>query len=398
MEIIRAHKVKLHPTEDQKRLINQFIGFFRYIYNWTIDQEKLLYKSTGKFTKNWEIHKLFKEMRDGLNDSDPLKKIPLNTANRAINNAVHAFEEFFKKHSRFPRYKTKKTEYKKNQLSFSVRGQRLSFYDDGVAIEGFGYNNHVKCDSDMVPKSENAKYYNCTVINDHEEYWLIVNVKFSVPFIQEPDPDGEVIGIDVGLHTMAMLSNGTAYKSPNLSGLLKRVNRQRKRQQRDIYRRVNLAKHTRTKYEDIPKTKNEIKRQDSCRSTIRKIANIQNTYVHQITTEIVNTMPKAIVLENLNVSDMVLKKNRKGRGKKFGDDIYRGRLRTFRNYIEYKAIQRGIEVVFADKFFPSSQICSNCGARHKTSSRVYKCPYCGFTIDRDINAAINLRNYYFERT
>lgn len=396
METVRAFKVKLYPTEDQKRLINQFIGLFRYVYNWTIDQENMLYKLTGLFTANWEMHKIFKDMRAGLDNSDPLKTFPLNTADRAINNAVHAFEEFFKKRSRYPRYKTKKTEHKKNQLSFSVRGQRLSFYDDGVAIEGFGYNNHVKCDADMVPKFDGVRYYNCTVINDHEEYWLIVNVKFKIPFIQEPT--GDVIGIDLGLHTMAMLSNGKAYKSPDIKVLSKRAERQQKRHQRDIYRRVNLAKHTRTKYDDIPKTKNEIKRQDARRETLRKIANVQNTYVHQITTEIINTMPKAIVLENLNVSGMVLKKNRKGRGKKFGENIYRGRLRTFRNYIEYKARDRGIEVVFADRFYPSSQICSNCGARHKTSSRTYVCPDCGFTMDRDLNAAINLRNYYFNRT
>lgn len=393
MDCIRAYRIRLYPTDDQKNLINRFIGLFRYVYNWTIDQEKMLYESTGHFTQNWEIHKLFKEMRDGLSSDDPLKTYPLNTANRAINNAIAAFKNFFQKISKYPAYKTKKTEYRKNAMSFSVRGQRLSFYEDGVAIEGFGYNNHVKCDDYGVPKFDGVTYYNCTVVNDHEEYWLIVNVKMSIPFIQETTD--EVIGIDVGLYTMAMLSNGKAYKSPDMRHLLKKAERQKRQLQRDIYRRVNLAKSMRTKYDDIPKTKNEEKREISCRNTLRKIANTQNTYSHQVSKEIVDMMPKAIVMEKLNISGMVLKKNRKGRGKKFGERIYHARLATFRDQIAYKAAARGIEVVYADMFFPSSQICSNCGARHKTGERTYVCPECGFTIDRDLNAAINLRNYYF---
>ena len=396
MESNRAFKIRLHPTKAQEDRINQFIGLFRFVYNWTIDLEKDNYRNTGKFTENWEVHREFKKFRNSLDENDPLKGMPLNTANRAINNAVDAYHWFFRKQSKYPKYKTKKTERRKNGLSFSVRGQRLKFHSDGVSIEGFGYGNHIKCDDYGVPKGENAKYYNCTVINDHGEYWLIVNARMIFPF--EEEKSSEVIGIDVGLHTMAMLSNGTAYKSPNLSKLIKRHLRAQKRLQRDIYRRVNLARHTRSKYDDIPKTQNELKREDRSRKIARKISNIQNTYIHQVTREIVNTLPKAIILENLNISNMVARKNRKGRGKRFGDTIYRARLHTFRKTLQYKAEEKGIEVVLADRYFPSSQICSNCGSIHKTANREYVCPSCGMSMDRDLNAAINLRNYYSNRT
>lgn len=396
--VIRAVRVKLLPTEDQKILINRFIGLSRYVYNWTIDEINKIYSDTGLFTHKWDMNKRFKEYRDLVPNDDPIKILPLNTANRAINSASKAFELFFKKKTKYPKYKTKKNEIKTNALSFSVRGQRLKFHEDGVSIEGFGYGNHIKYEApNILPIGQNSSYYNCTVVNDKETYWLIVNVKLKVPIIIESVSD-KVIGIDVGLHSLAVLSNGVIYKSPDISKFAKRYNRQSSRVQRDIYRRVNLSKSTKLKYEDIEKTKGEIQREKELQKTVRKISNIQNSYTHKISKEIVETYPKAIVMENLNISEMVLKKRRGWKGSAFSQSIYRARLYTFRKQVQYKAYERGIEVVLADKYYPSSQICSNCGNIHKTSDRVYKCSVCGIEIDRDLNAALNLRDYYFKRT
>ena len=120
--------------------------------------------------------------------------------------------------------------------------------------------------------------------------------------------------------------------------------------------------------------------------------NIRTNYLHQTTTEIVKTKPSHIVLEDLNVRGMM--KNRH-----LSKSIMCQKLYEFRRQIEYKAELYGIKVVIADRFYPSSKTCHNCGYIKKDlklSDRVYRCDCCGNIIDRDINASINLANYNIE--
>lgn len=121
----------------------------------------------------------------------------------------------------------------------------------------------------------------------------------------------------------------------------------------------------------------------------RKLTNIRNNYIHQVTTEIVKTKPSKIVLEDLNVSGMM-------KNKHLSKAIADSKWYEFRRQILYKAELYGIEVVLADRFYPSSKTCSCCGNYKKDlklKDRIYICDECGLIIDRDINAAINLANY-----
>jgi putative transposase len=381
-EVLRSYKIKLYPTEKQKDRLIELMHLYRYCYNWALSKEKESYESGKGFIERFELNKLFAEYR-AWSEDEWIKTIPLNTANRALGDLIQAFKLFFKKACRYPVYKTKK-QY--DNMKFSVRGQRLKFFDDGVSIEGMGYGNHIKCVTTYIPHSgESITYYNCRVSYDQDDFWLEVSIKYINPM--EYSPQGETIGIDVGVKQLAVLSNGKVYSSPDTLKLEKRMRKQRARYQRDIYRRVNLAKSTKTKYEDISITKNEQKRAKAYRKTVRKINNTHKTFVSQITTEIVNTMPKKIVLEDLFIPSMVTNHY-------IAESVYKARFRMIHNQIEYKAKDRGIEVVKADRFYPSSQLCSNCGHRQKIGlSRVYKCPNCGLEIDRDLNAAINLSKY-----
>ena len=114
-----------------------------------------------------------------------------------------------------------------------------------------------------------------------------------------------------------------------------------------------------------------------------------SNYIHQVTTSIVKTKPYRIVIEDLNVSGML-------KNKHLSDSVRKQCFNKFRQYITYKAELYGIELVIADRWFPSSKTCSECGSiKHdlKLKDRVYKCPHCGAIIDRDLNAAINLSMY-----
>ena len=149
---------------------------------------------------------------------------------------------------------------------------------------------------------------------------------------------------------------------------------------------LNESIHTKTKYEDIPKSKRYDKLMKKRWKVCNKISDIYRTYIHNSTKKIVQKNPSAIVIETVRSSDMVKHSRtlRKESNKMMFYEIHK--------QIKYKANDRGIPVFIADKYFPSSQLCSRCGFRQKISGSVYKCPICGLEIDRDLNAAYNLRD------
>lgn len=125
----------------------------------------------------------------------------------------------------------------------------------------------------------------------------------------------------------------------------------------------------------------------------KKLKDLRTNYVHQVTRDIVNTLPKAIVMEDLKVRNMM-------KNHTLAKAISEQMWSEFRRQIEYKAKMKGIKVVFADPFFPSSKTCSHCGNVKKDlqlKDRIYICPVCGHVIDRDLNASMNLAYCYINQ-
>lgn len=185
------------------------------------------------------------------------------------------------------------------------------------------------------------------------------------------------------------------YKNINKEYRIKLLEKRLKRAQRKLSRKIlnNIESYDedrRPKYiRSLESCKNIQKQIHIFQNLYKKLTNIRNNYIHQITTEIVKTKPSKIVLEDLNVSGMM--KN-KYRAKSVAD----AKWYEFRRQILYKAELYGIEVVLANRFYPSSKTCSCCGNYKKDlklKDRTYICNECGLTVDRDINAAINLANY-----
>lgn len=137
------------------------------------------------------------------------------------------------------------------------------------------------------------------------------------------------------------------------------------------------------------KTKNIVKLEKQIKLVHRSIANIRDNYIHTTTSDLMKTKPNEIVIEDLNVRGML--KNRH-----LSKAISEQEFRKFRQYLEYKCEEVGIKLTVVDRFYPSSKLCSNCGAYKKIlhlSDRIYKCESCGLVINRDFNASLNLRNY-----
>lgn len=253
----------------------------------------------------------------------------------------------------------------------------------------------IDCGNHNIPFGKNIKYDNVRIKFDGVNYWMSLSVKTIIPIVcnNTIDNDDDVVGIDIGIRTSAYLSNGKSFDGPNEKRLRILDDRLRKIQSavdRDRRKRFNQSISTKTKYYDIPKSKNQIKRETKLAKTRNRIINIYKSRYHKISREIANEHYKTIVLEDLGVSSII----QNAIGKDLRNNLYQGRLATLSEYISYKCRQEFTTVIYADRDFPSSQICSCCGSRYKIGKeKIYSCPVCGLVIDRDLNASINLKNF-----
>ena len=207
----------------------------------------------------------------------------------------------------------------------------------------------------------------------------------------------EIIGIDVGIKDLATVSNSNnSYtKKINKGYRVKLLEKRLKRSQRRLSRKIlnNIESYSKNRVpaytRPLEDCKNIQKQKHIIQTLYRKLTNIITNYIHQVTAEIVKNKPSRIVLEDLNIKGLV-------RNKHLSKSISASKWYEFRMKLEYKAELHGIEVVIADRFYPSSKTCHKCGNVDKDlklSDRVYRCGCCGSVVDRDINASINLARY-----
>lgn len=379
---MRGFKIKLYPTDEQKCILNSHISLSRYVYNWALSEANKYYDINKKYIGKDE---LFKRLSDKRNKTPWLQELPLHSARLVIQHLDYGFKFFFKGQHRHPKFKSKK--YSKKVSHY--RNESYAFYIDqhSVRISGFKRGESIECKTHNIPINLTSGYYSCTVTYDGIDYWLSVNIEITDD--KEYVLTEESIGIDVGIVKFATLSNGNIYQLPKIVKTLeKRQRAQQSRLSNMRNKRYKIAKRAKTKLENIPFTKNELKLKESNLKLRNRIKNIKRSFLHQSTTEIANLLPKRIVMEDLNVTDMVHEDfNNK-------NEVFHLMWYKFREYLSYKSKDRGIQFVLADKNFPSSQICSRCGAIKKSSYRIHICDNCGFRIDRDLNAAINLSKFY----
>lgn len=281
-------------------------------------------------------------------------------AKQACVDCDNAFKRFFKKLSGFPKFK-KKSE----RDSFYVNYETFKRTNEGFKGERLG---NVRT-AEPLPKAD--KYYNPRIVHDGK-YWYIT-FGIDVPEKINDDNNGKTLGVDLGIKTFATVSDGTVIPNINKSRKPKSVYRKIKYFQRKLAR-CKKGSH------------NRIKTVKKLQLLHRKLRCIRSNHIHQATTMLVKTKPAKIVIECLNVIGML--KNRK-----LSRAISQAGFYEFARQLEYKCRLWGIEFLKADRFFPSSKLCSKCGCKKdklKLSERTYHCEHCGNVMDRDLNAAINL--------
>ena len=367
--MILSKKVRLYPTEEQKQKLWQSVGTARFIYNWTLNRQEENYKNGGNFIKDNDLRKeitqLKKEKLSWLNE------VSNNVAKQAVKDACNAYKNFFKGLADKPKFKSRK----KSKPSFYNDTSKLKAKEKSVLIEKIGW---VKT-KEQLPMD--VKYTNPRISYDNKYWYLSVGIEEEMPVVQLT---GESLGIDIGIKDLAVCSNGITFKNINKSKEVRRLKKSLKRKQRQCSMKYEKNK----KGKEYVKTKNITKLEKQIKLIHRRLSNIRLNYIHQVTTMIVKTKPSRIVMEDLNIKGMM-------KNKHLSKAIAEQCLYDFKLKMKYKCEFCGIDFVEADRYYPSSKLCSCCGSIKKDlklKDRVYKCNECGYTEDRDLNASFNLRD------
>lgn len=378
--MIKTYKVRLEPNNKQHARMMQYAGAARFAYNWALEQQDKNHKEGGKFLSDCDLRKQFTQYKQ---TNQWLYDISNAVTAQAINDACLAYMRFFKKQNNFPKFKSRK----RSKTSFFQDSWKIMFTSTHVKIAKITTKTtRNKRKLNWVKLSEKNRipfvdtYLNPRVIFDGLHWYVSVGVEHPDDSVRVPT--GQGVGIDLGIKELAVCSDGHTYGNINRTDRVKRLEKQKRRKQRQISRKYLMNKQG----DNYVETKNIIKAERKLLKLNHKLTNIRRDNIHKVTTEIVKREPSFIVLEDLNVTGMM-------KNKHLSKTIQQQNFYRFRELLTYKAERAGIKLVIADRFYPSSKTCSHCGSIKsdlKLSDRVFKCNSCGLEIDRDLNASLNL--------
>lgn len=370
-------------------------GVARWCYNYAITRDREHYSNYLKddtLPRTLYEGQIRKELTTMKNTTHPwLKEVGSNVIKQAVKDWNDGRNRFFKGLGKAPKYKSKTT----SKPSFYLNYESLRRVSGGFRGERLGF---VKT-TQPLPKIPKGSCYKNPRVSFDGKYWYL-SISYEVPDVSVELTDS-VIGVDLGIKTLATLSTGKVIENINKSHGVKQLEKQLRREQRHLARQlqantkgyITTAKGGRKPTykrsldlcSNIQNTKRKIK------LLYRKLSSIRLNHVHQATSQIVKQLPKGIVIEDLNVRGMM-------KNKHLAKHIQNSLFYEFRRQLEYKCSKYGIQLVVADRFYPSSKACSCCGfikSDLKLNDRVYKCNSCGLEMDRDLNAAENLANYFY---
>ena len=378
----RAYKIEINPTQKQKLKIHQTIGVSRFVYNFYIARNKEIYKKEGKFVSGIDFSKwLNNEYIPNNQDMKWIKEVSSKATKQAIMNGDKAFRDFFKKAKGFPRFKKKKNQDvkayfpKNNKTDWTLERHRVKIPTLGwVRLKEFGY----------IPVNSIVK--SGTVSQKADRYYVSILVEETDIKISNPNNAG--VGIDLGIKEFAVCSDGIKFKNINKTSTVKKVEKKLKREQRKLSRKYESLKIRNKNIKEGRATSQNIQKQIvKVQKLHQRLTNIRTDYINKIVSSIIKQKPSYITIEDLAVSNLM-------KNKHLSKAIASQKFFEFKTKLMFKCKQNHIELRIVDRFYPSSKTCSNCGKVKKDlklSDRIYKCD-CGFTIDRDLNASINLKN------
>lgn len=374
--MLKAYKTEIDPSPEQVQKIRKTIGVCRFVFNLFIETNQTRHSRQLPYMPAYDFSKYLNHAYMTANpDKQWIKSVSSKAVKKSITNADAAFKKFFKKQANYPKFKKKNKSdpamYFVN-AGLHVERHRIKIPTIGwVKLKEFGY----------IPTQ--GKFISGTITQKAGRYYVSVLMETAPPELNSSSSPG--LGIDIGVKNLAVVSDGHVFENINKSSRIKNLEKKLRREQRRLSRKYESSK----KSKKGNATRQNIQKQRLKIARIHHQLNcIRTDYENKVINTLVRTKPAYIALEDLNVSGMM--KNRH-----LSKAIANQRFTQFRAKLMTKAKMFGIEIRLVDRWYASSKTCHNCGYVHQTlklSDRTYVCPCCKFVIDRDMNAAMNIRD------
>ncbi len=354
--LVLSHQIQIKkPTVKQQQYFRQACGTARFAYNWGLEEWKKQHHAGSKPTA-LEIKKTFNAIKRI--DFPWVFNVTKCAAEQAFANLGTAFKRFFNGQGKYPKFKKKG-----KHDSFYLSNDQFKVGQSRVKIPKLGWVNLTES------LRFSGKILSATVSRQADKWFISFSVQMETSQVLISENQADVVGVDLGVKNLASLSNGETIEGPKP---LKKLSRVMQRLQRKQSKGSKGSKRNERQKLKISRLHYRIRciRQDS---------------LHKLTHRLCQGF-KVICLENLNVKGMM-------KNHKLAKAISDMSFYEFKRELEYKATRFGNWISKVDQWFPSSKTCSNCGHQKtelKLSERTYYCNQCGFEVDRDLNAAINI--------
>ena len=361
--MLKAIKIRIYPTVEQVDFINKQLGCCRFVYNNCLAFRKDSYQNEHVSISSSSAVKHITVLKK---DNEWLKHVHSKVLQQSVRDMNQAYDNFFKLHRGFPKFKSKHDNRQSCRFPkdafIGVRGNRIDLIKVLKDIhfkcsrndERYLNRNQDKVKSITLSKEPNGKFY--------------LSVLIDKPLRQVPQ-SSSMVGLDLGIKDFAVTSDGQVIENFHFK---KNEESRLKRLQRQISKK-------------IVGSKNREKARLRFAKLNEKIRNRKLNFLHDVTNHLIDEN-QVIVMEDLNVKGMV-------RNHKLAESISEVNWGEFRRILAYKAAWHGRQLVFIDRFYPSSKRCNHCGYIYKEltlKDRQWVCPECGSLIDRDYNAALNI--------
>jgi putative transposase len=369
MWVNQAFRFELSPNAAQRRALAQHIGAARFAYNWGLERSQKALEEGKRLPSAAELHREWNRWkRENAPWWTGVSKCAPQEAFRDLEKALKNWKA---KRARFPRFKRKKSlDDNKARLTGTIK-----VFPRQVQLPRIGLVKTKERADRLVGliQAKKARILSATISREADRFYVSLTCE-----VERPDPkpkevrsEDDMVGVDLGLASFATLSDGTRIEAP-----------------KPLARKLRLLKRRSKQLSRKQKGSNNSKKAALRLARLhRKIKNLRRDFLHRLTTWLARTKP-VVVVEGLDVKGLS-----RGPLSRSVADVGWG---TFLRMLEYKAKWYGATLIVAPRSFPSTRLCSRCGHLHgkmPLSQRVFRCQACGLEMDRDLNAALNLKAY-----
>jgi putative transposase len=356
----RVYRFRLEPSSEQEQRFRQFAGARRFIWNWALQQRREHYQQMGKTLPAKELSARLVALKDQP-ETAWLREMDSQLLQQALADVDRAFANFFARRARYPRFKSRK----RDQARFRIP-QRVRMVGRRVQVPKIG-RVRLRLSQPVEGRTKSATFKQDTC----GRWYVSLVAETQMPAVALPLPDPEKsVGLDLGLKDAVVPSDAPPIPPPRF---YRRGARKLRRAQRVYSRRQKGSR-------------NKAKARARVARLHQRVANQRADFVHKLSTKLIKTH-QAVCIEDLCVRGLARTKLAKS--------VADAAMGMMRRLLEYKGRWYGVHVVVVDRFYPSTQLCHVCGFKNEAltlADRTWQCPHCGTVHDRDLNAALNIRD------